>query len=307
MIATSARRQPRPPNAGTSIRNERLAKRPRRCSERLAEGHAEPCRVRESAGQRDFGDRKFAAAKQLFAAFESHAANLLGRRSTQVRAELNFQTAPRDRHLAQNILHDDAVVRVRANISQCAHDRRIVNRQHVGRLTANHAVRRDQHGLRRSSSPAIMRCSIAAASWPSRSQATETLDSGGVDTSHSSSSVSPARIATSSGMRTPREVTNLGELPRVVRIDAKNRNRPRQRREPAIHAPLLFFPTDLSPCPIAGLILVALVAELSHRAVERLAAILRVAIAGRREVGELAKAAGDQMLEREPRAFVLRP
>ena len=45
------------------------------------------------------------------------------------------------------------------------------------------------------------------------------------------------------------------------------------------------------------------VAEFADSANERVATIFRVAIAGRREVSELAKAARDQMFECKPRAF----
>ena len=101
------------------------------------------------------------------------------------------------------------------------------------------------------------------------------------------------------------EVADFGELPAVVGVDGQNCDRPRQRGEPAIDAALLFFPADLAAGAVAGQILVALVAELVDGLDERFAALLRVAVAGRGEVGELAEAAGDEVFEREAGAFGL--
>ena len=36
-------------------------------------------------------------------------------------------------------------------------------------------------------------------------------------------------------------MTNLRQLPRAMRVDRQDRNRPRQRRQPAVHSPLLLF------------------------------------------------------------------
>src|SRR4051795_3273723 len=129
------------------IRNNRLPKRPRRRPKRLAERHAEPCRVRETAGQCDFRDRQLALAQKLAPALQPYSADFLRRRSAQIRTKLNLEAPPRNRHLAQNILHDNSMMSMRANIAKCPNDRRVVDRKHVRRLPADDPMRRDEHRL----------------------------------------------------------------------------------------------------------------------------------------------------------------
>src|SRR4051794_27531625 len=84
-----------------------------------------------------------------------------------------------------------------------------------------------------------------------------------------------------------------------VGIDGDNCPGAPQGRQPAIHAALLFFPTNFAAGAIAGQILMAFVFELADRANECVTPVLGVNVARRREVGKLAEAASDEMLERK--------
>ena len=199
--------------------------------------------------------------KQLPAAVEADAADFFGRRAAQIRAELDLEAAARDRHLAQDVVHHDAVMGVRVDVAQRADHRGVVDREHVGRLAADDAVRRNQERLLRrgvAGHHAVEhRGGFVAQPFAGdgdarkrrrRNFAQQVVRVAGEDRDF-------IRDANAG------EVADLGELPAVVGVDGEDRDRARQRGEPAIDAALLFFAADLAAGAIAGQVLVALVAE----------------------------------------------
>ena len=243
------------------------------------------------------------AAQQLAAAVEADAADFFGRGAAEVAAELDLEAAARDGDFAEHIVDHNAVKGMRVDVTERADDGVVVDREDVGRLAAHHAVGRNEHGLL----------------WRGLA-ADHAIEHGGGFVAEALAGDGNARkrrrrdfaeqvvgIAGEDGDfvrdADAGEVADFGELAAAVGVDGEDGDRPRQRGEPAIDAALLFFEADLTADAVAGLIVVAFVALGGDGFDERFAALARVAMARRSEVGELAEAAGDEMFDGEARAF----